>query len=463
MGFLDYHHNIHVIGAGGIGLSAVAKLLVRNGCRVTGSDVRANEATAELAALGVPVVIGHDAVNLPADTDLVLFSDAVPPVNPERSAAAARGVPEMSYFDFLGALSRERRTVSVSGTNGKSTTTSLLGLMLASAGLDPTVVVGSRVAAFPDRNLRRGTGDLLVVESCEYRANMLKLAPQAVILTDIKEDHLDFFRDLDDIRAAFQKFVSSLPSDGLLVWNADDVESAKLEKPARAVSYGFAGTADYRAVGLAVGGGHQRFRVVRRGEDLGKFTLTVPGRFNVSNALAALAMAVELGAEVEAVRTALADYRGIWRRFEVVADKDGITVVSDYAHHPDAVAGTIAAAREFYPGRRIVACFQPHQRNRTRKLFSGFVNSLDRADVVLLPEIFDVAGREEEGESVSSRDLAIAVRERDTERGVKRPVEFVENPAAALVWFKASLRPGDVVLVMGAGDIYRIAPTLLSG
>lgn len=464
MSLLDRYQRIHVIGAGGIGLSAAAKLLKRAGKVVTGSDLQSNEATAELVDLGIPVALGQEAANLPADADLVLFSDAVPPSNPERRAAAACGLKEMSYFDFLGALSQERRTVAVSGTNGKSTTTSLLGLSLAEAGLDPTVIVGSKVGAFPDRNLRLG-GDLLVVEGCEYRANMLKLAPQVIVLTDIKEDHLDFYRDLADIQATFQRYVNNLPAGGLLVWNADDAASAALLKPRRQVSYGFGLAADYRVIDREVADGRQRFTVTRRGEDLGEFFLRVPGRFNVYNALAALTAALELGADVEAMRAALAAFPGIWRRFERVGEKDGVVTVSDYAHHPEAVAGTLAAAREFYPGRRLVACFQPHQRNRTRRLFDSFVHCFDAADVVILPEIYDVAGREApEDAGVSSMALVTAVRARDAAVGREpRAVEFTANPAAAAKLLAATVRPGDVVVIMGAGDIYRISDQLVAG
>lgn len=447
---------VHLVGAGGIGLSAIGKMLRRHGTRVTGSDVRANESTADLVGLGAEIWIGHAAANIPGDAGLIIYSDAVPEDNPERAAAAARGIPQMSYFEALGELTRSRETVAVSGTNGKSTTTAMLGLILAEAGRDPAVVVGSRVAAFPDGNLRLGKGPF-VVEACEYRANFLHLSPKAIVLTDVKEDHLDYFRDLDHIKETFRQYLSRLPATGLLVWNADDAVSLDLPHPAWNAGYGFGEEADYRISKRSIGDGRQSFRVTARGRDLGEFTLAVPGRFNVMNAVAALAAALELGADLEAARRALAAFPGLWRRFEQVGEKNGVTVVSDYAHHPEAVAGTIEAARELYRGRRLVVCFQPHQRHRTKKLFGGFVESLGGADVVVLPEIFDPVGRADEAVSVTSLELVQAAIAADLGTGRQRPVIAAGTAADALKTVRAVVRRGDVLLVMGAGDIDRVA------
>ncbi|MDD5251983.1 MAG: UDP-N-acetylmuramate--L-alanine ligase [Patescibacteria group bacterium] len=464
MSFLDSVSKIHVVGAGGIGVSAAAKLLKHLGKEVSGSDIAANEATAELEAIGISVVTGHAAKNVPADADLLLYSDAVPPENPERAEAARRGLREMSYFDFLGAYSREKRTVAVSGTNGKSTTTALLALMLEAGGFDPTVIVGSRVRTFSGGNFRPGSGDLFVVEACEHHANMLKLAPQAIVLTNIEADHLDFYGDLDHIKAAFQQYVDSLPVGGLLTVNVDDpVIGHELRLPTGAVSYGLDNPADYRLVEPRVQAGHQVFRILQRGVNLGEFILPMPGRFNLYNALAAATAALELGASAEAVHDALARFPGLWRRFEKIGERDGSPVYSDYGHHPTAVAATIAAAREFHPGRRIVLAFQPHQHNRTRNLFDDFVAAFDGADALVLAEVYDVAGREESADAVvSSRDLLRAVRQRDAVAGRERDVAYAESPVRAQAELENLTRSGDVIIVMGAGDIYRIAPKLVN-
>ncbi len=464
MAFLDGITRVHVIGAGGIGVSAVAKLLRHQGKAVSGSDLGRSEAVGELERLGVPVAAGHAAANLPADADLVVYSDAVPADNPERAEASKRGLRQMSYFDFVGEFSRTKRTVAVSGTNGKSTTTALLGLILEAGGLDPTVIVGSKVRSFSDRNLRLGGGETFVVEACEYRANMLKTWPKMIVLTNIEEDHLDYYRDLAHIRDTFQKFVDKLPADGKLVWNADDpVSSKELRLPGNAVSYGLSPEADYRAVGVTVGGGRQEFEIMKKGKPLGRFSLSVPGRFNVCNALAAIAAASELGVPAEKIRQSVAAFPGIWRRFERVGEYRGAPVYSDYGHHPTALAGTLAAAREFFPDRRVVLCFQPHQHNRTRKLFDEFVASMDAADVAIIAEIFDVAGRESaEDAAVSSRDLVSAVSKRDARRGANRELLYAATPEAAFEALEDLVRPGDLVIVMGAGDIYKVAERLAS-
>ncbi len=464
MAFLEGVSRVHVIGAGGIGISAVAKLLRHDGRTVTGSDLGRSEAVEELERLGVPVARGHAAGNLPADADLVVYSDAVPADNPERAEASRRGLRQLSYFEFVGEYSRTKRTAAVSGTNGKSTTTALLGLLLEAGGLDPTVIVGSKVRSFADRNLRLGGGETFVVEACEYRANMLKTWPQMIVLTNIEEDHLDYYRDLAHIRETFQKFVDKLPAGGKLVFNADDpVTARELRLPAGAVSYGFAEGADYRCAGVTVGGGRQEFEVAKKGAPLARFSLSVPGRFNVYNALAAIAAASELGVPAAVIQKTVAAFPGIWRRFERVGEFRGAPVYSDYGHHPTALSGTLSAAREFFPGHRIVLCFQPHQHNRTRKLFDEFVASLDGADVAVIAEIFDVAGREStEDAAVSSKDLVSAVSRRDAGRGVDRPVLYAASPEASFDALQDLVRPDDIVIVMGAGDIYKVAERLAS-
>ena len=453
---------VHVVGAGGIGVSAAAKLLAHEGKVVTGSDVGRNEAVAELEAAGIRVAIGHATENLPADADLLVYSSAVPETNPERSEAARRGLRQLSYFEFLGEYSRTKRTIAVSGTNGKSTTTAMLGLILEAAGLDPTVIVGSKVRSFPDKNLRLGRGDLFVVEACEHQAHMLELTPWMIVLTNIEEDHLDYYRDLEHIRQTFQKYVELLPAEGVLMLNIDDPVSRDGLKPAvKPKTYGFGEAADHRASDIRVSDGRQSFAVTRRGRGLGRFELPLPGRFNVMNALAAGAAAAELGVAPDIIRRALAAFPGLWRRFEKAGERAGAPIYSDYGHHPTAVAGTVQAAHEFHPDRRVVLCFQPHQHNRTKRLFDEFVASFDGADALVLAEIFDVAGRESsEDRDVSSASLAEAVRRRDAAAGRTRPVLYAADPATARDLLIGLLRPDDVCLVMGAGDIYKIAEEL---
>lgn len=458
MSFLDSVKKAHLIGVGGIGVSAVARLLKHHGVSVTGSNSGESEIVSDLLEEGFVVSTSHDADNLSDGTDLVVFSSAVPAENVERVAAREAGIREMDYFAFLGEYSKGKRTIAVSGTNGKSTTTAMLGLILERAGLDPTVIVGSKVPTFPLKNLRLGKSDLFVVEACEHEAHMLLLSPQTIVLTNIEADHLDFYRDLDHICETFQEYVNSLPESGLLISNADDAICANRVMPgSRNVTFGLDKMAEYRMESVSMNGGRQTFKVVH-GDDSLEVSMPMPGRYNAMNAIAAATAALELGASKEDVSSALGEFTGIWRRFERIGSKDGIEVISDYAHHPTAVRGLIDAAREFFPGRRIVVAFQPHHHNRTKNLFDEFVASFDDADALVLADVYDVTGRGvKKDEEVNMQMMVNAIKER-------RAVEVVEHGGDAERTesrLREVMREGDVVLVAGAGDLYKIAARLV--
>lgn len=428
---------IHFVGAGGVGISAAAKWCHAKGKTVTGSDLHISSITDGLARLGITIFSGHASSNVPDNAELVVYSPAVPETNVERVRAGELGVPQWSYPEFLGAMSKQYSTIAVSGTNGKSTTTAMLGLILEAAGYDPTVIVGSLVPSFPLGNVRVGGGRFFVVEGCEYRANMLQLEPEMIVLTNIEEDHLDYYRDLAHIRETFQAFVDKLKGKGLTVWNKNDAESGKLVID-RGVTYGDGVEADYDATKVAL-------------------NLKIPGRFNVMNALAATAAAMELGVPFETCKRVLESFSGIWRRFERVGAWMGAEVVSDYGHHPTAIRGTVEAAREFFPGRRIVLCFQPHQHSRTKELFAEFVSALATADVLVIPEIYAVAGRTE-GEEVSSRDLVAEVRRIAGSKGLR--VEYAADLTEAESLLRDIVKDGDALVVQGAGDVDSLARKL---
>ncbi len=452
---LDHLHRIHCVGIGGIGVSAVAKFLRLQGKEVSGSDGARSVVTADAERVGVSV-FDPSPENIAPDLDLLIYTSAAPETHPEREAAARFGIPQLSYFEFLGLLSSRHRTVAVCGTNGKSTTTAMLGLILERAGLDPLVIVGSRVPTFEYGNLRPGEGGLLVVEACEYREQFMSLSPSVVVTTKIAEDHLDYYRDLAHIQATFRAFASKRPADGPLIWNADDAGSreayAGIDGPNG--TFGFSSGADLRAERHEVSAGLQRFDAVwNDGVAWRGLELAVPGAFNVSNALAALGAARALGADEASARFALAGFTGIWRRFEKVGERDGAPIISDYGHTPDAIAATLQAARDFYPGRKIVLAFQPHHHDRTRKLFDAFVPAFDGADTLVLSEIYDVAGREEGAGTISSRALVEAIEA----RGAVPSVRYAPDPADALRQLEALDAENAIMLVMGAGDIYSIA------
>ncbi|MBI4257200.1 UDP-N-acetylmuramate--L-alanine ligase [Candidatus Uhrbacteria bacterium] len=448
--FQTYKH-VHFVGIGGIGMSALAKWFLHEGVKVSGSDLHLSTVTHDLETRGAKIYSGHAGANLAESVDLLIYSPAVPDTNLERVAARERGIPERTNFEVLGEISKSFSTIVVSGTNGKSTTTAMLGLMLEAAGYDPTVLVGSFVPGFKDGNFRHGGGRFFVVEGCEYRANMLQFHPEMIILTNIEEDHLDYYRGLAHIQETFQIFVDKLKGQGMVVVNADDPGSAVL-KVNRPVTYGASRpNTTYAFSERKTAMGSQTIRT-----NVGELELQIPGEFNVYNALAAMSAALELGVPFETCRRILKDFRGIWRRFERVGVWKGADIITDYGHHPSAIKQTIEAAREFFPGRRIVLCYQPHQHDRTKKLFDEFIETLPLADHLILAEIYDVAGRNKEHD-VSSGDLVEAILKNDPGKDVR----YAQDLPAAEFHLREIVQPGDVILVMGAGDIDEVARKLI--
>lgn len=430
---LDNIKHIHFIGIGGVGMSALAKLLKSRGHQVTGSDLVLSNITKDLEKFNIKVFEGHNDKNVSIDTKLVIYSSAVQAGNPEREAAGKRKIKQITYGQMLGEITKEYQSIVVAGTNGKSTTTAMLGKILEAAGLDPTVLVGTYVPGFNHGNLRIGKSIYFVVEGCEYQANMLNMDPRMIVLTNIEEDHLDYYRDLDHIRATFREFIDKLDEDGKCILNADDPQSMKLEAD-QAVTYGYKKPADYQGVDYGV-------------------DLPIPGQFNLENALAATTAAMELGVEFDVCRKALENFHGVWRRFERVGEFNGATVISDYGHHPTAVEVTYKATQKFFPGQRVIFCFQPHQHSRTKELFEEFVEALSSVEHLIIPEIYGVSGRTEpEAAEVSSLDL------------VKRlpHADYAPDLPTAEQMLRDTVQPGDIVLIMGAGDVDQIARNLVS-
>lgn len=426
---------IFFVGIGGIGVSALAKLFSAQGgpaegWKIAGSDKYSSEITDDLKRQGIRVYIGHKEKNLDLDTDLVIYSPAVKPEVPERKQAARLGIKQLSYPEVLGLISKTKYTIAVSGTHGKSTTTAMLGLILAKAGFDPTVIVGSKVGPFNNSNLRIGKSKYFVVEACEWRAHMLELEPKIIILTNIDKDHLDYYKTFKNLKEAFKKYVRKLPKSGSLVINADDKDCLEVAKSAkcRIIAYGM----NQPAI---------------------KFTLQVPGQFNIYNALAASTCALRLGVKPEIIRKVLADFKGIWRRFEKIGERNGALIISDYAHHPTAVKETLKAAKEFYPQRRLVVVYQPHHFDRTKRLFKSFIGAFNKADLVILNEIYDVPGREVKKE-ISSKDI---VRELKKQKIKSIFTKDLEQTKKVLL---ENIQKKDLVLIMGAGDIYQLSTSL---
>ncbi len=455
---IDKLRKVYIVGIGGIGVSAIGRWLNKLGVEVSGSDLTNSIITQELENLGIKIFFGHKKENISDDLDLVIYSSAVPFDNPERIASRALGIKELSYNEFLGEISKDYFTIAISGTNGKSTTTALAGLIFEAANLDPTVIVGSRVKEWQgnfrlsDSNIKR-LNTPLIVEACEWRAHMLDLFPKVIVLTNIEEDHLDYYHDLNHIINTFQEYVDKLSPDDFLILNADDSNIAKLKPKCRVITYGIKNRADAMAQNIEFLTGLTRFDLFFKNENLGKVELAVPGEFNVYNTLAAVALSLKFDINFKVIQKTLKSFEGIWRRFEIIKNDHALTVVSDYAHHPTAIRETIKAAKGFFPNRRLVVIFQPHQHNRTKSLFKDFVRSFTLADLIILAEIYDVAGRESlEDQDISSRDLLEAVKENK-----QNQVFYAVSPRETVDLYKNNQQARDVVIIMGAGDIYEIA------
>ncbi len=450
---------IHCVGIGGIGLSGLARWFLIDNKEVSGSDLSSNLILDRLNEEGIKVSVGSQST-MPADTDLLIRSEAVPETDPTVEIAKHNKIDTMTYAEALGMVSLDKKAVAVSGTNGKSTATSFLAQMLIAADLDPSIIVGTLLSILPMGNTRHGDSDIFLLEADEYHEHMLEIIPSLAIITNIELDHLDYYRDIDHIRSSFQKFVNQVKKNGTVVLNIDDPESSKLSIPDEVdkITYGFGEDADIRAVDRKVDDGLQIFKVNMRGQEMCEVKFPVPGKHNVYNALAALAAALTLGVPFDTASQTLNNIQGSARRFEILGDLKGAPVVTDYAHHPTSVKSFLTGARELYPNRRIICVFEPHQHNRTRMLFDDFAKSFNDADVAIITEIFDVAGREkEEDQIIESKDLVQAIN--DAGHG---NVHYAEDLDSAADMVKEIIDSNDLVLMVGAGNIHLTAQELVS-
>ncbi|HET6654823.1 MAG TPA: UDP-N-acetylmuramate--L-alanine ligase [Gammaproteobacteria bacterium] len=450
--------HIHLIGIGGVGMSGIAEVLHNLGYAVSGSDRAAGAATRRLQSLGVRVVIGHDAANV-TEADCVVTSSAIAADNPELAAARERRIPLVRRAEMLAELMRFRYGIAIAGTHGKTTTTSLIASILAEGGLDPTFVIGGRLTS-AGANARLGEGRYLVAEADESDASFLHLQPMLAVVTNVDADHLGAYgNDFNRLRESFVEFLHHLPFYGLAVLCLDDPELRALlpdiSRPV--VSYGIESDVDVRAVNVASAGTQTHFEVRFRDREPLPLTLNLPGRHNVSNALAAIAIARELEVPDEAIASALARFEGIGRRLQnygaVATARGNVLVLDDYGHHPREIGATLAAVREGWPDRRLVVAFQPHRYTRTRDLFEDFSEVLSEVDTLLLTEVYPAGEQPIAG--ADARALARSIRN----RGKVEPV-FVAASQDLPDALATIVEDGDVVLTLGAGDIGSVAATL---
>ena len=453
---------MHFIGIGGIGMSGIAELLANLGYVVSGSDERRSAITDRLASLGVRVAEGHDAAHV-GDADVVVVSSAVRPTNPEVREAARRQIPVIPRAEMLAELMRLRYAIAVAGAHGKTTTTSMIAVALERAGLDPTVVIGGRLSAFGS-NARLGKGELMVAEADESDRSFLKLFPTIAVITNIDHEHLENYGGFDDLQQAFVDFANKVPFYGAVIACADD-ENLVAVLPSmtrRVTTYGLdAAHADLTATDIALGPFTAAATVVRRasrtGDDtssvaLGTLALQVPGRHNLQNALAAVAVGLELGLPFDRVAAGLHEFRGAERRFEVHGEANGVLVVDDYGHHPTEIAAVLAAARQL--NRRIVVAFQPHRFSRTSALMQAFGPALSGADHIVLTDIYSAG--EEPIPGVTIDALAAAIR-----RDVRAKVDVVPRLDDLVPAIVRVARAGDVVITLGAGSIGTVPDRLV--
>ena len=438
---LEGRKNIFIVGIGGIGVSGLARLLRARGVEVSGSDLEQSPITEALAREGIPVAVGHREENLPERAELLIYSAAVPDTNPERKMARDRSIPEMSYAEALGELLSQYELIAVAGTNGKTTTAAMVAEILQQAGLDPSALVGSIVKNWGS-NVRIGKGKYFVLEADEYRRAFLHYDPTVAVITNIEADHLDYFKDLDDVKKAFLEFAMRIRPGGCLVYNAASAGAAEIAKEAngRKISFALRPPSNITAQSVDV------------------TALQVPGEFNRENALAAAAAAQVLGVAKAHIDAGLRSFAGTWRRFERLGKVGNTQIISDYAHHPTGVKVTLEAAESVF-GKKILAVFQPHQHNRTKKMLKEFVAAFGKSAVrdLIIPEIFEVRGREETADQdISSADLVKAL----TAAG--KHAQYAANLDECEKMVKRVLPEYDCVIFMGAGDIYKVAEKLLT-
>ena len=448
---------VHFVGIGGAGMSAIASVLLARGFAVSGSDLRESEVTRRLRAAGAHIQIGHAPEHIEPG-QVVVISRAVPEANVEVQMARQRGVQVLHRAEMLAHLMEGKRGIAVVGTHGKTTTTSMLARILEQAGRDPTVLIGGEVDDFGG-NARAGRGEDLVAEVDESDGSLLRVAPRIAVVTNVDAtDHLDFYGSMEQVLETFRRFLAGLPRDGLAVICADTVAGRALAKDpgmpgARRVTFGLEPGAEFTARILEMAGPKTVFEARRGGAALGRVTLSVPGAYNVQNALGALAASVELGVPFASAGPSLDTFRGVQRRFTVRGEVGGVLVVDDYAHNPTKVHALLQAARQCWPERRLIAVFQPHRYSRTQTVGAQFAGAFDPADEVIITALY--AADEPPIPGVDAEIVVRAV-------GARRPVEYVAEAEQVAARLEARLSSGALVLTIGAGDVWKIGDALLA-
>lgn len=439
---------IHFIGIGGTGMSGIAKILINMGYKISGSDLKASDALFRLKDAGAHVFVGHNAPNVEG-ADMVVISSAIPKTNPEYVRAIELGIPVMHRADMLSLLMLSKKGIAITGAHGKTTTTSMISLIMEKSGLDPTVVIGGELNDIGG-NATLGTGEYLVAEADESDGSFMKLSPYAAVLTNIENDHMDYYKDMVSMKNAFKKFVSNVKNEGFIVFCNDNeyVRELAKETDKRYYTVGLNQPADFMPKNIKMNGLTSDFEICFKEKTLGQIQLQVPGIHNIINATCAIALGIGLGIDISVMADAIKTFKGVQRRFQLIDEIDGIKIIDDYAHHPTEIKATLKAARNCNP-RKIYAIFQPHRYTRTQLLFEEFGAAFEDADEVIITDIYSAG--EDPIDGVSSSLIVDALK-----RNGKTPI-FLPNKSDIADYVLSQAMPGDYAMTIGAGDINDVA------
>ncbi|MBM7855940.1 UDP-N-acetylmuramate--alanine ligase [Desulfohalotomaculum tongense] len=442
----DIPQKVHFIGIGGAGMSGIARILAGLGYQVTGSDINESETVKKLEAMGIRCFIGHDAQNV-EKAEMVVVSTAIPPNNPELLRARERGIPVIHRGEMLARLMKRQKGIAVAGSHGKTTTTSMMALVLEKAGCDPTIVVGGELNDIGG-NAKLGRGEYLVAEADESDGSFLLLSPHMVIITNIEDDHLDYYGSVEKVLESFQKFLAGVDPGGLAVLCYDDPNVRAILGSARAevITYGINPGADYTIKNLKLNGSVNDADIYHRDKYIGRLKLSVPGQHNMLNALAVVVMALHIGLDFQTVAGALKTFRGVHRRYQLLGEVNGIKVIDDYAHHPTEIKATLKAARQAGSGR-VISVFQPHRYSRTKHLHEQLGAAFKDADMVVINDIYSAGEAPIEG--VTAQLIVDAARRNNVGK-----VTYIGNLADVADYLVNIARPGDIILTMGAGNVW---------
>lgn len=439
--------NVHFVGIGGIGMSGIAEILLNQGFSVTGSDLAKTDVTERLESLGIKVYEGHSSDNL-VEADVVVFSSAVNIDNPEVKAAIERKIPVIKRAEMLAECMRMKYGIGIAGTHGKTTTTSMVGLVLTEANIDPTIIVGGKLSSLGGTNARLGNGEFIVVEADEFDRTFLKLTPTIAALTTLEKEHLDTYKDLDDIKVAFIEFANKVPFFGFVVLCLDEpaLQDIIPNITRKIFTYGVSPQADVRAANITHEENHSEFTVVYKGEELGKIRLNIPGLHNIKNSLVAVTIAKEMGVEFEQIKNALGKFTGVHRRFETKYDKE-VMVIDDYGHHPTEINVTLDGIRRGW-NRRLVAVFQPHLFSRTRDFYQEFGRSFLNSDIFICTDVYPA--REKPIDGITGKLIT------DTAKKFgHKNVYYEPDKTKVPELLKSIYQKGDIIITLGAGDIWK--------